>query len=114
MQRPIPWLWITVIGLLLLAPGFTARLFFDVLEGFALLLVFGPLVLAGAGFLAWQWFRRRLITCPACGTPSFGATTCPACGASLIGVGASSSSTAEQPASSAVIDVEVRDVSGEP
>lgn len=72
MQRPIPWLWIVVIGLLLLAPGFTARLFFDVLEGFALLLVFGPLVLAGAGFLAWQWFKSRLITCPACGTPSFG------------------------------------------
>ena len=114
MQRPIPWLWITVIGLLLVAPGFTARLFFDVLEGFALLLVFGPLVLAGAGFLAWQWFRRRLITCPACGTPSFGAATCPACGTSLIGVGASSTTTAEQPASSAVIDVEVRDASGEP
>lgn len=50
MQRPIPWLWITVIGVLLLAPGFTARLFVDVLEGVTLLLVFGPLVLAGAGF----------------------------------------------------------------
>ncbi len=69
MQRPIPWLWITVIGVLLLAPGFTARLFVDVLEGVTLLLVFGPLVLAGAGFLAWQWFKRRLVTCPACGTP---------------------------------------------
>ena len=114
MQRPIPWLWITVIGLLLLAPGFTARLFFDVLEGFALLLVFGPLVLAGAGFLAWQWFRRRLITCPACGTPSVGAATCPACGAPLIGVSASSTTPAEQTASSAVIAVEVRAVSGEP
>ena len=114
MQRPIPWLWITVIGLLLLAPGFTARLFFGVLEGVALLLVFGPLVLAGAGFLAWQWFRRRLITCPACGTPSVGAATCPACGTSLLGVGASSTTTAGQPASPAVIDVEVRDVSGEP
>ena len=114
MQRPIPWLWITVIGLLLLAPGFTARLFFCVLEGFALLLVFGPLVLAGAGFLAWQWFRRRLITCPACGTPSVGAATCPACCTSLIGVGASSTTPAEQPASSAVIDVEVRYASGEP
>lgn len=115
MQRPIPWLWITVIGLLLLAPGFTARLFFDVLEGFALLLVFGPLVLAGAGFLTWQWFRRRLITCPVCGTPSLGAATCPACGAALIGVEARSNPAAEQPASAAVIDVEVRDISsGEP
>ena len=25
MQRPVPWLWITAIALLLLAPGFTAR-----------------------------------------------------------------------------------------
>jgi hypothetical protein len=113
MQRPIPWLWILVIGVLLLAPGFTARLFVDVIEGFALLLVFGPLVLAGAGFLAWQWFRRRLVTCPACGTPSLGATICPACGTSLAEAGTRSAVDADQPASSAVIDVEVRDVSGE-
>ena len=113
MQRPIPWLWILVIGVLLLAPGFMARLFVDVLEGFALLLVFGPLVLAGAGFLAWQWFRRRLVTCPACGTPSLGATICPACGTSLTEAGTRSTVDADQPASSAVIDVEVRDVSGE-
>ncbi|MBV2351405.1 hypothetical protein KUL97_06750 [Synechococcus sp. HK05] len=113
MQRPIPWLWILVIGFLLLAPGFTGRLFVDVLEGFALLLVFGPLVLAGAGFLAWQWFRRRLITCPACGTPSLGASVCPACGTSLLNANGQTSVTNDQPASSAVIDVEVRDVSGD-
>lgn len=114
MQRPIPWLWIVALAVLLLAPGFTARLFVDVLEGVTLLLVFGPLVLAGAGFLAWQWFKRRLITCPACGTPSFGTDRCPACGASL-GTSTNNPSTAsmDQPASSAVIDVEVRDVSGE-
>jgi hypothetical protein len=114
MQRPIPWLWILGIGVLLLAPGFTARLFVDVLEGFALLLVFGPLVLAGGGFLAWQWFRRRLITCPACGTPSVGASICPACGTSLANAQARTSVAADEPASSAVIDVEVRDVSGDP
>lgn len=59
MQRPIPWLWILAIGLLLLAPGLTARLFVDVLEGVTLLLVVGPLLLAGAGLLAWQWAKRR-------------------------------------------------------
>ena len=113
MQRPIPWLWILVIGFLLLAPGFTARLFVDVLEGFALLLVFGPLVLAGAGFFAWQWFRRKLITCPACGTPSLGATTCPACG-TVLSTEAGSRVSTDLPASSAVIDVQVCDVSDEP
>lgn len=114
MQRPIPWLWILVIALLLLAPGFTARLFFDVLQGVTLLLVFGPLVLAGAGFLAWQWFKRRLISCPACGTVSIGSTVCPACGASLAaGQGQGGGTAAEPPASRAVIDVQVREVSGD-
>lgn len=87
MQRSIPWFWIVVIGLLVLAPGLTARLFVDALEGAAVLLVVGPLVLAGAGLLAWQWARRRLTVCPACGTPSIGALQCPACGTSLVGVG---------------------------
>lgn len=114
MQRPIPWLWILVIALLLLAPGFTARLFVDVLQGVTLLLVFGPLVLAGAGFLAWQWFKRRLITCPACGTPSIGAAICPACGTPLsAGQGQAGGAAAEPPASRAVIDVQVREVPGD-
>ena len=113
MQRPLPWVWIVALALLLLAPGFTARLFVDVLEGFTLVLVFGPLLLAGAGFLAWQWFKRRLVTCPVCGTPSVGAAQCPACGAPLAGVAAAD--TAREPsrevaASDVVIDVQVQDV----
>jgi len=114
MQRPVPWLWITAIALLLLAPGFTARLFVDVLEGVTLLLVFGPLVLAGGGFLAWQWFKRRLVTCAVCGTPSFGASTCPGCGAPLSQADSSRSQPVDQPASTAVIDVQVRDISEDP
>ena len=84
MQPPIPWFWFLLIGLLLLAPGLTARLFVDVLEGVTLLLVVGPVLLAGAGLLVWQWAKRRLTTCPACGTPSIGALQCPACGSSLV------------------------------
>ena len=114
MKRQIPWLWITAIALLLLAPGFTSRLFVDVLQGVTLLLVFGPLILAGAGFLAWQWFKRRLVTCPACGTPSIGSTACPACGTPLsANRSAEAAPAADQEASTAVIDVEVRDVSND-
>jgi len=118
MQRPIPWLWILAIGLLLLAPGLTARLFVDVLEGVTLLLVVGPLLLAGAGLLAWQWAKRRLTVCPACGTPSIGALQCPACGVSLVGAAAESSSARavprDQPASDAVITVDVSGVIDDP
>lgn len=110
MQRPIPWLWITAIGLLLLAPGFAARLFVDVLEGITLLVVVGPLLLAGAGFLAWKWFKRRIITCPECGTPSVGAVQCPACGAPLSGSAAAPSVATELEARDAVIDVQVSDL----
>ena len=112
MQRPIPWLWISLIGVLLIAPGLAGRLFVDVLEGITLLLVFGPLVLGGAGFLSWQWFKRRLVTCPACGTPSVGAAVCPACGADLSQVrpAGSAAKPVDAPASDAVVDVQVQDV----
>ena len=118
MQRPTPWFWIVLIGLLLLAPGLTARLFVDVLEGVTLLLVLGPLVLAGGGLLVWQWAKRRVTVCPACGTPSVGALQCPACGASLVDAAPAArsadsvtSTNATIDARDAVIDVEVRAVS---
>ena len=95
MQRSIPWFWILAIGLLVLAPGLTARLFVDVLEGAAFVVVVGPLVLAGAGLLAWQWAKRRLKVCPTCGTPSLGAQQCPACGASLTDVEPGSAPSAD-------------------
>lgn len=111
MQRPVPWFWLIALALLLVAPGLTARLFVDVIEGVTLVLVLGPLVLAGAGLLVWQWAKRRMTICPACGTPSLGALQCPACGASLVEDAPSSATTAEPAARDAVIDVQVRDVS---
>lgn len=117
MQRPIPWLWIALASFVLLAPGLAGRFFVDVLEGFTLLLVLGPLVLAGLGLLAWQLLQRRLITCQACGTPSFGVAICPGCGAVLEarsgesgGAAAGGSPPREQRASDAVIDVSVTEV----
>jgi hypothetical protein len=89
MSRQLPWLWILLAGLLLLAPGLVGRLFVDVLEGITLLVVVVPLVLAGGGVIAWWWFQRNLVTCSACGTTSLGQSQCPACGASLQGGGGS-------------------------
>jgi hypothetical protein len=115
MQRPVPWFWLIALALLLVAPGLTARLFVDVIEGVTLLLVLGPLVVAGAGLLVWRWAKRRMTICPACGTPSVGALQCPACGASLVADGSAAApaaaTTAEPAARDAVIDVQVREVS---
>lgn len=122
MQRSVPWFWILTIGLLVLAPGLTIRLFVDVLEGAALLALVIPLLLAGVGLIAWQWARRRLTVCPACGTPSVGALQCPACGASLVADGQDTAAVRGTPwaaaapaasAADAVIDVTVREVTEE-
>ncbi len=116
MQRPIPWLWFALAAVLLLAPGLVGRLLLNVLEGVTLLLVMGPLLLAGAGVLAWQLAKRRLVTCPACGSVSLGQSACPACGYGF-GAGepgqAISSPTAEVEASGATIDVVARVVDDE-
>lgn len=119
MQRSVPWLWILAIGLLVLAPGLTFRLFVDVLEGAALLALVVPLLLAGAGLIAWQWAKRRLTICTVCGTPSLGALQCPSCGASLVDAGSATTAAGATPwsapasdprAADAVIDVTVREV----
>jgi len=122
MQRSVPWLWILAIGLLVLAPGLTFRLFVDVLEGAALLAVVVPLLLAGAGLIAWQWAKRRLTICPVCGTPSLGVLQCPACGASLVDASDATSTASTTPwsatpsdprAADVVIDVTVSEVNEE-
>jgi hypothetical protein len=115
MERRIPWLWITIGAFVLLAPGLAGRFAVDLLEGVTLLVVLGPLLLAGAGLLAWQVLKRRMVTCAACGAPSFGAAICPACGAGLdqAQAGFPPQGFTEQPASDAVIDVVVTPVDEE-
>lgn len=83
MQRPIPWLWIVLAAVLLLAPGPAGRLLLDLLGGLTLLVLLAPLVLGVGGWLAWQVLRRRLTVCPSCGFTSMGQPFCPACGADL-------------------------------
>jgi hypothetical protein len=81
MQRSsFPWFWVGFAALLLLLPGPAGRFLLDFLGGLTLLLLLLPLLGAGVGLLAWQLIRRRLHTCEACGTVSFGSQVCPACG----------------------------------
>lgn len=115
MERRIPWLWITIGAFVLLATGLAGRFAVDLLEGVTLLVVLGPLLLAGVGLVAWQILKRRMVTCAACGTPSFGASICPGCGARLDQpeAGFPREAFREQPASDAVIDVVVTPVDDE-
>ncbi len=82
MQRPsLPWSWIALAALLMLLPGPVRRLLFELAGGFTLLVLVLPLLVAGLGLLAWQYYRSRLRTCANCGMVSMGTSQCPACGA---------------------------------
>lgn len=112
MNRTVPWGWIAFAALLLLLPGTFGRVLLDVLGGLTLLLILIPLIGGVLSFVAWQVLLRRLRTCPACGTTSFGVDLCPACGTSLVDAPASDASL-EIDASTATITVEAESVSGD-
>jgi len=98
MNRPLPWGWIALAALLLLLPGPLGRVLLDVVGGITLLLLLLPLLAGGAALVGWQLLRRRLRTCPACGTTSLGNGACPACGTPL----------ADPPASGEAMEIDAR------
>jgi hypothetical protein len=118
MQRPsLPWTWIALVALLLFLPGPVRRLLLELAGGFTLLLLLLPLLAAGLGLLAWQFYRRRFHTCVNCGMVSVGSSQCPACGVDLdnsaVGVGIGSNGD-ELDASDVTINVSAIDVSSSP
>lgn len=93
MNRQLPWFWIILAGVLLAAPTPLGRLLLDLLGGLTLAVLFLPLLLAGAGALAFQILRRRVRTCTVCGLSSLSSTSCPACGSPLPNVNAKGSAS---------------------
>jgi hypothetical protein len=81
MTRSVPWFWIALALLLLLAPTPAGRLLLDLIGGLTLTLLLLPLLFGAAGFVAWQVLQRRARTCSACGFRAIGLEQCPACGA---------------------------------
>lgn len=123
MQRQLPWPWILLALLLLLAPGPAGRFLLDLLGGLTLLVLLLPLLFGVAGVVGWQLLKRRLRTCPDCGLTSMGLGVCPSCGAPLDSATMSSTGSAdpgpagpdpvragEIRAADATIDVEVVEV----
>jgi hypothetical protein len=118
MQRPsLPWTWIALAALLLVLPGPVRRLLLELAGGFTLLVVLLPLLAAGLGLMAWQFYRRRLRTCANCGMVSLGSSQCPACGSDLDisadGLGFASQGD-ELDASNVTINVSAVDVGSTP
>ena len=117
MQRPsLPWTWIAVAALLLVLPGPVRRLLLELAGGVTLLVVLLPLLAAGLGLVAWQFYRRRLRTCANCGMVSLGSAQCPACGSDLdsSAVGGLGSKGDELDASDVTINVTAVDVGSTP
>jgi hypothetical protein len=118
-DRSIPWLWIAIGALLLLAPGPAGRLVIDVLGGLTLTLLLLPLLLGAAGWVGWQVLKRRMRTCQACGFSGLGGEVCPACGTPYAGGAAGTSGSGsglpagglEIDARDVIIDVQATDVS---
>jgi hypothetical protein len=118
MQRQIPWPWILLALVVLLAPGPAGRFLLDLLGGLTLLLLLLPLLFGAVGVLGWQLLRRRLRTCSACGFTSLASELCPACGTPFADPSQSSGgsepfggrTTPEIPASEVTIDVDVVEV----
>jgi hypothetical protein len=107
MQRPLPWFWIVLAAVLLLAPIPAGRLLLDVLGGITLTVLLLPLLLGAAGFLAWQVLQRRMRTCAVCGFSAIGLDQCPACGSPYEQQG---SSAADRQVQSAELEIDARDV----
>lgn len=107
MSRSLPWFWIVLLGLLLLAPSPAGRLLLDLIGGLTLTLLLLPLLFGAAGFVAWQVLQRRARTCAVCGLRAIAQQHCPACGSPY--PSAAGSPPADLDASSATIDVEVID-----
>lgn len=83
MSRQLPWFWILLALLVLAAPTPLGRLLLDLLGGLTLAVLLLPLLLAGAGAVAFQILRRRVRTCTVCGLTSLATSQCPGCGAPL-------------------------------
>lgn len=111
MSRPLPWFWIALAALLLLAPSPAGRVLLDLIGGLTLTLLLLPLVLGAAGFVAWQVLQRRARTCVVCGFRAIALDQCPACGAPYGGFPDAASASVDLDASTATIDVEVIDES---
>ena len=111
MSRSVPWFWIGLALLLLLAPSPVGRLLLDLIGGLTLTLLLLPLLFGVAGFVGWQVLQRQARTCTVCGFRAIGLDQCPACGTAYAPEADGTGKDRVVDASQATIDVQVIDES---
>ncbi|MEB3352298.1 MAG: hypothetical protein VKM01_08240 [Cyanobacteriota bacterium] len=105
MQRSFPWPWL-LLAVLILAPGFVGRVLLDLVGGITLVVMLLGGLGIGAAVVGGQILRRRLRSCPACGSLSLAQASCPACGHQFHGSEDPSTDGPFGPASEATITVD--------
>ncbi len=116
MARSNSWLWFA-LALVLLLPTAAGRVLLDIAGGLMLASLLIPILLAGLGWFGWRILQSRMVTCSACGMRTFSNSgNCPICGTVISeNINSSHPNTFQgnetTPASSATIDIEVKDAS---
>ncbi len=102
MNRNSSIVWLILAGFLLLPTAF-GRIILDLAGGLIFIIIAIPILLSGAGWIAWRIIQSRMIRCKNCGITILNSTQqCPACGSK---VSNNNKSNDTVPASSATIDI---------
>ena len=102
MNRPSPFLWLTII-LILILPSAAGRFLLDLAGGLLLLLLLTPILIASIGWISWKLLQPKFNKCESCGTTFFNEINqCPLCGSSISD---SENQTNNIPASNVIIDI---------
>ena len=107
MNKPSSLIWMVLIFILIL-PTPAGRFFIDLAGGIFLIFTLIPLILLGAGWLAWKKIQSQVQTCEFCGSSFLNTQTiCPVCGKKIQ---MSKDNLENTPASAATIDIKSQEI----
>ena len=107
MNKPSSLLWVVFIFLLIL-PTPVGKFILDLAGGIFIVIATIPIILGGAGWIAWKRIQSKVKTCQACGTSFFNdQITCPICGQVMQD---NKDNLENIPASNATIDIKSEDI----
>ena len=107
MNKPYSLIWMAII-LILILPSPAGKFIIDLAGGIFLIITLIPLILGGAGWIAWKRIQSKMQTCEVCGSNFLNTQTiCPICGTTI----KNTKDVLENiPASAATIDIKSEDI----